>query len=426
VPDRSDASVEPAAPPSKKRASDNLSSERLKPYYARRIKPLIPCLGLLGMASWWFYLAFLGAAFDLRMNQAVASHAQGNLLTALILVSFPFLVFTTVFAPLWIAGIYLRDRGIILPEDVRGFVLGKKYPSHWCYTDDELKAKRLARSRWRRPQVSIRGLMAIVVCVAAGFAWLVNGSRSNRDAVAAIEQRGGKVGHDWCYSRYNRPIKQEQPRGFRWLESWDGFGFFKPARLVIVNTSGGSDSDLVHVGRLGQLEALDLSFSSVNDSGLVHLEGLDNLVVLHLRSTRISDKGLAHLAGLNGIELLGLANTSVTGAGLRHLRHLTKLTWLDLTKTKIGDDGLEYLAGLTALDTLGLTMTCVTDAGLGQVGKLQSLTWLHLAKTGVSDVGLEKLQGLIHLNVLELKDTSVTQSGIDRLQRTLPYLRIIH
>jgi hypothetical protein len=105
VPDHSNVSVEPAAPPSKKRASDNLSSERLKPYYARRIKPLEPCLSLLGIASWWLYVEFLSTAFNLEWNQTFASHTEGNLFLALMILSFPVLFLSSSFVPLWVAGI---------------------------------------------------------------------------------------------------------------------------------------------------------------------------------------------------------------------------------------------------------------------------------------------------------------------------------
>jgi hypothetical protein len=426
VPDHSDVSFEPAVPPSKKRAGDNFSSERLKPYYARRIGPLVFCAGLLGWGLWWLYLQVLGAAFELGKNQPVASHPQGNLLTALIFLSLLTLVPTSVLVSLWTAGNYLRQRDIIRPEDFRGFVSCTKYPRHWCYSDDELQAKLLGRSQWRRRRVGIRGLMLIVAGIAAGFALLVHGSRSQHDSVAAVERGGGKVGHDWSYDNYNRPLKQEGPRWFRWLDRWDENGVFRPARLVILDKFSGSDSQLVHVGRLGQLQALDLSFSSVTDSGLAHLERSGGLVVLHLRGTGISDAGLAHLANLTGIQAFGLARTQVTGAGLKHLRRLTKLGWLDLTKTRISDDGLEQLAGMSALNTLGLGRTCVTDAGLADVRKMTSLTWLDLDRTGVSDAGLEKLKGLVNLRVLVVKGTPVTQAGEDRLQEVLPNLRIIH
>jgi hypothetical protein len=426
VSDQPNARVKPVTSHPNTEANGDFSSERLKPYYARRVIALIICSCLLGFASCWLYIEFLGAIFDVGRSQPLTSHPLGNLVTALMFLSFLTLVPTSILVSLWAAGNYLRERGIIRPDDVRGFVLCRKYPSHWCYSDDEFHAKLLARSQWRRPRVGIRGLLGIVAGVAAGFALLIHGSRSQHDSVAAIERGGGKVGHDWVYDTYGRPLKQEGRRWFRWLDSWDETGVFRPARLVILDKTSGSDSQLVHVGRLGQLEALDLSFSSVTDSGLLHLERSRGLVVVHLRGTGISDAGLAHLAGLTRIQVLGLGGTHVTGAGLRHLRRLTEVIWLDLTKTKIGDQALEQLVGMTAIDTLGLGWTSVTDAGLVHVGRLTSLTWLNLDGTGVSDAGLEKLKGLVNLRTLEVRGTSVTPAGKVKLQRALPNLSIIH
>ncbi len=61
-------------------------------------------------------------------------------------------------------------------------------------------------------------------------------------------------------------------------------------------------------------------FGGDTDSGLVDLKGLTNLQELNLTATKITDSGLEHLKGLTKLKVLGLRNTKVTDEGVQKLQ----------------------------------------------------------------------------------------------------------
>jgi hypothetical protein len=117
--------------------------------------------------------------------------------------------------------------------------------------------------------------------------------------------------------------------------------------------------------------------------------------------SQITDAGLAHLRGLPQLRSLSLDSTSVTDAGLVHLRFLPELAELNLANTEITDAGLEYVGACAQLEDLDLSGTRVTDAGL-----------VHL-------------QSFRHLKTLRLNPTAVTEDGVEKLQRAMPFLKIL-
>ena len=71
----------------------------------------------------------------------------------------------------------------------------------------------------------------------------------------------------------------------------------------------------------GEVVAVDfLGWDKVTDTGLIHLKGLDNLQKLDLGGTQITDAGLVHLVGLTKLESLDLSRTKITDAGIAELQ----------------------------------------------------------------------------------------------------------
>ena len=125
-----------------------------------------------------------------------------------------------------------------------------------------------------------------------------------------------------------------------------------------------NDEVLVNVGRLNQLQELNLYRSAVSDAGLSHLNGLTQLTRLYLGKTAVSDAGLAHLGVLGNLHELHLDSTNVSDAGLAQLKRLDKLTKLDLRNTQVTDAGLVHVQGLTDLSRLALEGSSVTNAAI--------------------------------------------------------------
>ena len=160
----------------------------------------------------------------------------------------------------------------------------------------------------------------------------------------------------------------------------------------------------------------------VTDSALIQLRRLPDLERLGLAKSRVTDAGLAHLRRLRTLKWLDLSNTEVTNAGLLQLQGLDGLEGLHLSGTQITDDGLVYLKGLTNLDTLYLGDTEVTDTGLEHLKALTNLANLSLAGTKVTDEGLRHLEALTKLRWLALDGTQVTDERVNGLRQVLTNL----
>ena len=106
-----------------------------------------------------------------------------------------------------------------------------------------------------------------------------------------------------------------------------------------------------------------------NDQGEVVTVSFDTPVVA-FENKKITDTVLVHLKGLANLQNLCLSGTKITDAGLVHLKGLTALKDLDLLLvTNVTDAGLVHLKGLTNLRTLSLSGTKVTSAGVADLKK---------------------------------------------------------
>ncbi len=195
---------------------------------------------------------------------------------------------------------------------------------------------------WRRYlRLSTRGLIVLVLLVGGGLGWYIRSARDQFAAVKAIEAAGGNVSYGWEW-KDGRSIPDGAPWWPKWLSKRIGVEYLSSVTRVDIFFSC-TDNELVHVGRLSQVDTVSLP------------------------GTRVSDAGLAHLEGLWRLRTLNLWGNKVTDAGLVHLRGLSRLRWLCLDQTAVTDRGLEQLVRLPHLETLSVEKTRVTDAGVGEL-----------------------------------------------------------
>ena len=67
------------------------------------------------------------------------------------------------------------------------------------------------------------------------------------------------------------------------------------------------------------------------------------ITALHMYESDLTDSGLVHLRGINNIESINLEKAKVSDAGLAELKHMTKLRYLILTGTNVTDSGIKTL-----------------------------------------------------------------------------------
>jgi len=199
-----------------------------------------------------------------------------------------------------------------------------------------VKPKPLSRPWWNYLRFSIRGLIVLVLLIGLGLGWMVRSAHTQRDAVAAIRKAGGVVKYDWEWSN-GYDISGGKPWAPQWLLDLIGVDFFGHVTSVWLHPAP-TDEAIVEVGRLTQLERLQLAGRFFSDGELAHLKGLTKLSNLCIYN--VSDAGLAHLKGLTKLKTLITGGPWVTDAGLAHLKGLTNLTCLQLGSSPVTDAGL--------------------------------------------------------------------------------------
>ena len=77
---------------------------------------------------------------------------------------------------------------------------------------------------------------------------------------------------------------------------------------------------LAEIGKLTELQKLDLANSSADDEGLAQLKDLQNLRNIGLTGTRVTDKGLAHLQKLESLQWVWLPKQTVSKRAVEKLQ----------------------------------------------------------------------------------------------------------
>ena len=124
------------------------------------------------------------------------------------------------------------------------------------------------------------------------------------------------------------------------------------ARLVELTDTQVTNDDLKQLGRLPQLESLEVTGGTVDDAGVANLSGLAQLQRLYLNKLNVTDAGLAALEKLVHLKVLSLKNTKIDGEGLKLVTKLPHLEVLNLAGTKVADDTFGQIQQLKDLDTL--------------------------------------------------------------------------
>ena len=279
-------------------------------------------------------------------------------------------------------------------------------------------------------------LLAALLAVGVAYARRASRAKVQREAVAAIEARGGTIderlgsapawlapvlGEDF-FTTVSKVTFAEGSKAFEALPH-----VARLSDLQSLDLSGASflDSDLKPIGKLTALEALFLKNTAVGDAGLAHLAPLKNLRRLDLSGTRVTDNGLKVLGGFSLLERLWLEDTLVTGRWMKSVSPLSRLEHLSLAGSKIADKELAHLARFPALDTLRFDGAAIGDDGLAHLAALTHLdNALYLADCPITDAGLPSLALLTRLKSLDLRGTKISPAGGTRISQSLPFCQV--
>lgn len=299
---------------------------------------------------------------------------------------------------------------------------------------------RPAPSRRRRLRLSVRAMLGLIVVVAVGLGWWANSARRQQAAVAAIRAYTPQayVAYDDGYrmnelgtlvGSSNAPPDPWDP--IAWLERRLGRDYFHT--VVQVGFGAGQRSSPAHrdaavaaTARLRGLRRLFLGMD-VADADLAHLQHHGHLteLVIAAPSPRLTDAGLRTVGRLSNLEVLEVRDAAITDAGVAALATLTRLRTLRLGSllaefgpgcglVRVDGRGFGALANLPDLAEVCILSPALDGAGLKQLGRLRPLLDLRVGGT-FGDEDLRGLASLTNLMALRVSWTDLDGTGFRHL-----------
>ncbi|MFH2006418.1 MAG: hypothetical protein ABI333_07525 [bacterium] len=199
-------------------------------------------------------------------------------------------------------------------------------------------------------------------------------------------------------------------------------------RVLHVKTSVRAQ-DLRQIAALDSLRVLRLEDALSGHrppvSALRPLGRMRELQLLDLSVNELDDTALALLAPLAGLCWLDLGFNRITGSGLGRLRGMQRLVGLELSGNPLGTGALAPVARLGRLAVLRLWKTTVSDDDLAELGKLRELRALDVADTLVGDDGLVRLGALGTLKELDVSRTQVSAAGVAAFRKRCRACRVM-
>src|SRR5262249_15140091 len=135
----------------------------------------------------------------------------------------------------------------------------------------------ITMSFMRKPRLSLRLAMVIIVLLAIPLARLAVRARAQKEAVRAISNSGGFVAYDWEFLRDGRRNPSPKPPSQSWIHKWLGPDYFQTVEQVMLQRDDNGDDVMEHVGRLDGLRIISITGTKVTDAGIAHLAGLSRL-----------------------------------------------------------------------------------------------------------------------------------------------------
>ena len=204
------------------------------------------------------------------------------------------------------------------------------------------------------------------------------------------------------------------------MDEWDG---------VTVDASGmrvtrvslpwqGLEGDIpVVLGRLAELEWLDLSHNRLRGSIPAALAALADLEVLDLSHNELRGAIPGELGNLADLETLDLAGNGLAGSIPRALASLADLEVLDLRYNELSGPIPRELGALSDLQTLYLSGNRLSGNIPRELGELADLERLDLAYNRLSGVIPTELDNLTDLETLHLEGNALSGGISVRLAR---------
>lgn len=184
-----------------------------------------------------------------------------------------------------------------------------------------------------------------------------------------------------------------------------------PAMVAIRELNGE-----VKVSKEGKTTLVILHYIPVPKSIWEKLGTLDTVEQVELENSQISDNDLMHIGKLKQLQVAAFYNNPITSAGLVHLSGLTNLQNLGLNQTKVDSKGIKHLTAMTKLEKLWLDNSLVDDEAIEELSKLKQLQHLGLRGTRMTPEGIAKLKQLMPNTAIQYTPAKPTAPPVNVIE----------
>ena len=208
-----------------------------------------------------------------------------------------------------------------------------------------------------------------------------------------------------------------------------------------------------HLGKLPQIEKLNLSFTNITDAGVPTLISMTGLKELNISSTTISDDALTQLAKKENLEILRMETTpNINGSGLKafvkgkqsglrclyasgtslsregmsHVKKIESLEVFENNEVQLTDQLLAELKGATNIKTLAVKHNRLTTAAGQTIRTMKNLEHLNLAQNiGVDTQILTALMSMTDLRTLDVTKTNCSRVVVEEFRQKRKKCKVI-
>jgi hypothetical protein len=245
---------------------------------------------------------------------------------------------------------------LMIKSDAAGLALASKLFKSHLFTKEEgaTLSDLLKKKEGEKEVVRFKVTVKESIVVNGMLLMTISLAEANKEAITAVEKIGGVVRYD---EGDPKKVVSVGLQGARVTAAdLERLAALPSLKTLILKRATFPTSALKVVGKLKSLEYLVLMDTSLGDDALKHLEGLTGLKTLDLGlNPMLTDAGMASLGKLKQLESLNLAGSKVTDDGLAGLEGLKKLKDLNLAGTRVTRKGVEKLE--LAIPDIGIIST---------------------------------------------------------------------
>lgn len=184
------------------------------------------------------------------------------------------------------------------------------------------------------------------------------------------------------------------------------------------------------IGKLSQIERLDLRSTNITDAEVHYLKPMSALKELNVSNTRLTDAGLAELAELPNLEILWIAgNPGINGSGLLAFvrsKHKPGLKCLYASSTPLSREGMINVKRIESLELFDNTYTNMNDQLLYELRAANNLKSLIVPNNQLTPASGLTLRTLRNLEFLDLSQNASVNDQILNALITLTDLKTLN